>query len=142
MADTELPNVEMTQETHHEGGEYPFWQDLNPDFLASENYGEQGPHPEKSAPTAYDVKGAHDRWRGLEDGELKQIPILPAGGRVEQGAIYIDLRLPHPQEFTATGNMEADREHWYVPKASVPYWIWNRLIGMDNPERLDQADET
>ena len=32
-------------------------------------------------------------------------------------------------------------DNWYVLKGSVPYQLWNRLIGVENPERLDQADD-
>lgn len=142
MADTEteMPSVDMTQDPlTPPQGEHPFWQDLNPDFLAGENYGDQGPHPEKRpGHTAYDVKGAHNALDGFTDDDLKQIPIMPAGSRLEQGATYIDLRTPQPREFTATGGMEATEGHWFVPKSDVPYTIWNRLIGVDNPARLDR----
>jgi hypothetical protein len=131
----------MTEEQQG-AGEHPFWQDLNPEFLAGENYDLQGPHPEKTAPTAFDVKGAHDALQGLSDDELKQISILPPGSRLEQGAVYIDLRDPGRQEFSARGDMTAGRENWFVPKSDTPYWIWNRLIGVKNPERLDQANES
>jgi len=117
--------------------------DLNPDFGAGMNVDHLGPHPEKASgvATAYDVKGAHRRLQGLTDDELKQIPILPAGTRLEQGATYIDLREKEPQEITARGDMEAQAANWYVPKSEVDYQLWNRLIGVDNPERLGEADD-
>lgn len=138
MTDNEMPNVDLTDEKQGTG-EHPFWQDLNPDFLEGENYGLQGPHPEKTAHTAYDVKGAHDQLAAIPDEDLKKVPIMPAGSRLEQGATYIDLRQSNCQEFTATGNMVAEPSNWYVPKGAVPYWVWNRVIGVQNPERLDKA---
>ena len=30
---------------------------------------------------------------------------------------------------------------YYVPKTEVDYRLWNRLIGVDNPERLGEADD-
>jgi hypothetical protein len=139
-SDTDLPSVDMTQDplTPPEG-EHPYWQDLNPDFLEGENYGTQGPHPEKTAHTAYDVKGAHDHLRTMEDDDLKRIPIMPVGARLEQGATYIDLRQAQPSEFTATGDMTAGPGTWYVPKSDVPFWLWNTLIGVQNPERKDES---
>lgn len=134
MPDTDMspPRVDLTQDPLlPPEGPHPFSQDLNPDFLAGENYGEQGPHPEKTARTAYDIKGAHRLLAGIEDDDLKQIPILPLGSRLEQGATYLDLHAPTPQEFTARGDMVTEDGHWYVPKSDVPYWIWNRLIGSD-----------
>ncbi|HZU11249.1 MAG TPA: hypothetical protein VFB58_00270 [Chloroflexota bacterium] len=138
MSDTDMPNVDMTDEpVQPSTGDHPFWQDLNPDFLAGENYGLQGPHPEKGPRNAYDVKGAHDKLQGMEDDDLKKIPIMPVGSRLEQGATYLDLHQAHPVEFTAMGNMTAGSDNWYVPKSATPYWLWNRLIGVENPSRLD-----
>jgi hypothetical protein len=79
---------------------------------------------------------------GITDDGLKQIPVLPDGARLEQGATYIDLRDPHRREFTATGDMVAERDHWYVAKDSVDYELWNRLIGISNPQRLYVAPGT
>ena len=116
-------------------------EDLNPDVMAGQNIGLAGPHPETDARTAYDVKAAHRRLHDLTDAELKQIPILPRGSRLEQGATYLDLRDPEPREFTATGDMEAGPGNWYVPKSAVDHQLWNRLIGVEHPERLGLADE-
>ena len=44
------------------------------------------------------------------------------------------------QEFTALGSMEAGTDDWYVAKDAVDYQLWNRLIGIENPERLGEAD--
>ena len=75
------------------------------------------------------------------DDALKQIPILWPDARLEQGATYIDLRDPRRREFTATGDMSAGEDNWYVPKDAVDYELWNRLIGITNPERLYTAPE-
>jgi hypothetical protein len=142
MADTDAPSVNDTQDPlQPPQGQHPYWQDLNPDFLKGENYGNQGPHPEKSAATAYDVKEIHNRLNAINDEDLKRVPIMPPGSRLEQGATYIDLREQQPREFTATGDMTAAENNWYAPKASVPYWIWNILTGVENQERLDRAGE-
>jgi hypothetical protein len=119
----------------------PWRSDLNPDALAGQNIGVLGPHPEDDARTAYDLKDLHRRLRDLGDDQLKSIPVLPTGSRLEQGATYIDLRAPDCHEFRALGNMEAGPEHWYVPKDRVDYLLWNRLIGVDNPERLGEAEQ-
>lgn len=62
--------------------------------------------------------------------------MLPRGSRLEQGATYIDLAKDAPEEFTATGDMEATTDNYSVPKSAVDYTLWNRLIGVDHPERL------
>jgi len=119
----------------------PKWrQDLNPNPHAGQNVGAVaagGPSPR----TAFDLKEAHRRLDGFSDQELKQIPILMSGTRLAQGATYLDLADSRRQEFTGMGNMEAGPDNWYVHKDTVDYQLWNRLIGVQNPERLGQADD-
>jgi hypothetical protein len=107
-----------------------YQQDLNPEGGAGLNVGTVGPHPEKSEAvrTAYDIKPLHRCLQDLTDDELKGIPVMPRGSRLEQGATYIDLRQDDPEEFTARGDMEAGPANWYVPKTEVDYTLWNRLI--------------
>jgi len=40
------------------------------------------------------------------------------------------------------GSMEAGSDNWYVPKTEVDYQLWNRLTGVQNPERLGEANES
>ena len=88
-----------------------------------------------NARTAFDAKDAHGALVGFTDDELKQIPILPEGTRLEEGAKYVDLADPVPTEITAHGVMEAGKGHLYVAKTEVDYELWNRLRGVDDPER-------
>ena len=117
-------------------------QDLNPNPMAGRNVGLEGSHPEKDAPNASEIKELHSLLEGYTNNELKQIPVLPQGSRLEQGAKYIDLKNPERKEFTAMGNMEAGADNWYVPKTEVDYQLWNRLTGVQNPERLGEANES
>lgn len=117
------------------------WQrDLNPDPLAGQNVGTQGSEREKNVPTAYEVKDVHRQMNNFTDDELKQIPILPPGTRLEQGATYIDLMDPERKEFTAMGDMTASPQNRYVAKTEVGYQLWNRLIGVENPERTGEGN--
>jgi hypothetical protein len=84
--------------------------------------------------------GPHDRrLADWPDDDLKQIAVVPQGSRLEQGATYIDLGAADPTEFTARGDMVAGPDHWYVPKSELHYALWNRLIGVENPERTGAA---
>ena len=112
---------------------------MNPDAGAGINDGRPG--LAKDATTAYEVKEVHRQFHGFTDDELKRIPILSQGSRLEQGAVYVDLQDPGLNEFKAMGDMEAKPGHWYVPKSEVDYQLWNRLIGIANPERLGDAGE-
>jgi hypothetical protein len=118
--------------------------DLNPEAMAGQNVGVQGPGPTtdlQRSRSAYDVKELHRRLHDMDDDILKAIPVLPPGARLEQGASYLDLAEEQPREFTAGGNMTAGPENWFVPKSRCDYNIWNRLIGVRNPERLGLGAE-
>jgi hypothetical protein len=114
--------------------------DLNPNAMEGQNIGAPGRHPEKGARTAHDIKPLHRRFSDWSDADLKQIPVLPEGSRLEQNATYIDLAAPIPREFTATGDMEAGSGHQYVPKSDVHYELWNRLIGVKDRARTGVAE--
>jgi len=64
---------------------------------------------------------------------LAQIPIIPEGGRLQQGAVYLDLRNAASGPFAATGDMIAHKHNIYVAKNKTPYQYWNRLVGVFCP---------
>lgn len=134
----------MSEKTGRQTDQQPdeFQQDLNPDPMAGQNHGLEGSHPEKDAPNASEIKELHSLLEGYTNSDLKQIPVLPQGSRLEQGAKYIDLNDPERKEFTAMGSMEAGPDNYYVPKTEVDYQLWNRLTGVQNPERLGEASES
>lgn len=109
-----------------------FEQDLHPHNRAGES---DLPGPFTSR-TAYDVKTLHDRLREVPDDILKQIPILDPGTRLQEGAVYFDLRRPEAGEFRGMNNIAVGVDEWIVPKESVDYEMWNWLIGVDDPYRL------
>jgi len=126
----------MTQRVYDPSTKHPpeYQKDLNPDAAAGINYGNVGPHPERDNPrTAFDVKEAHRLLDGFTDDLLKQIPILPAGSRLEQDATYLDLA--DRAEFKVTSSMSARPGSLLVPKSEVDYTLWNRLRGVDDPAR-------
>jgi hypothetical protein len=123
---------------HPRSGE-DYSEDLNPDFLAGEDHGE-GIALEVGL-TAYNVKELHGKLADLTNDELKNIPIVPVGSRLEQGAKYLDLAHLEQDEFVATAGMVADEDHYYVPKKATNYLLWNRLNQVSNPARLDESGE-
>jgi hypothetical protein len=113
------------------------WQkDLNPDPMAGQNLGTQSSEAEQSGRTAYHLREIHRQLSGFNDDELKQVPVVPKGTRLQQGATYLDLNDRARGEFPATGEMEAGEGNAYVPKNQTPYPVWNRLLGIDDPQRL------
>lgn len=103
--------------------------------MAGQNLGPRSADGERGIRTAFDVKPLHRRLEGMEDDELRRIPVLPEGTRLQQGATYLDLRDAGRDEFTATGDMRAGADDALVPKDEVPYPTWNRLRGIDDPQR-------
>ena len=130
--------------TMQPGDQHPQeWRDdLNPNALAGQNLGPASSLSEKLARTAHDLKDLHRRFSGLADDDLRQIPVLAPGDRLQQGATYFDLNDADRGEFRATGDMVAGPDNYYVPKAEVDYQLWNRLVGVENPERLGLAGES
>lgn len=109
-------------------------RDLHPNLRAGQH--EQAPaDSETGVRTAYDVKNIHRGLDGFSDDELRTVPILTPGARLQQGATYLDLTDPERAEITATGDMEAGPANAYVPKTEVPYPTYNRLRGIDDPTR-------
>jgi hypothetical protein len=114
------------------------WQrDLNPHHLAGQNIGAVGDAAEATRGTAFHLRKRGMDLGPLDDNDLKQVPILESGARLQQGATYIDLTDPVPTEFKASGDLIAAPNRAYAPKDKVPYEIWNRLTGKadENPER-------
>jgi len=134
----------MTQKVYDAGDKHPaeYQKDMNPEAAAGINYGGVGPHPEKGEhKTAYDLKEVHRRLGNYTDDQLKRIPILPEGSRLEQDATYLDLADPEPKEFKATSGMHARSGQFLVPKSEVDYPLWNRLRGVTDPARTAGVPE-
>lgn len=102
-------------------------QDLNPNRMEGQNIGE----PEARRHTAADIKDLTIEMQAFTHDELRQIPIVPEGHRLHQGATYLDLRDRHRNTFRATAEIVAGPGHWFVPKSETPYQLWNRLIGAE-----------
>ncbi|HEU5440179.1 MAG TPA: hypothetical protein VFU88_12895 [Ktedonobacterales bacterium] len=114
--------------------------DLHPDMPSGQDHFSSAPEPGRMGRTLADEKEAYDRFPQFTADELKRIPLMPVGSQLEQGATYIDLAEPVIQAFTAYDEMVAGPEHIYVPKKDTSYLLWNRLLGVTNPARLDQGN--
>jgi hypothetical protein len=114
-----------------------FDQDLHPNIGAGINDNDVGANPEQNAIPAYEIKEAHDILDGFRDDELKRIMILPEGSVLEQGATYFDLRHGGRGEFTAERpeTVGPANLNMFVPKSVVDYELWNKLRGVNDPER-------
>jgi hypothetical protein len=112
-----------------------FDRDLHPDHMAGQNIGPVSDEGHRMNRTAYDVRAIHRTLRDWPDDELKEIPLLRQGERLQQGGVYLDLRDPQRGEIRATGDMQASADDAFVAKDQVPYPTWNRLRGIDDPQR-------
>ncbi len=107
-----------------------FSQDLNPEYLAGRNYGNQGPDTTTGEP-AVEMKEMHGRLPALSDTELAELNIVETGTRLEQGKTYIDLNDLQRGEFTGLASQSAGPENRYVAKDGVSYDLWNKLRGRE-----------
>ena len=105
-----------------------YQKDLNPDYLAGQNYGLDGEQYEEQAPSAFDLKDMQELLPDWSGADLRQLIVLPEGSRLQQGATYFDLRKPERGEFTARGDVVAEPGSRLVPKDRIGYDLWNRLI--------------
>lgn len=120
----------------------PEWRgDLNPERMKGQNIGASSKHNESSARTAADVDVLAGRLTGFAHDELLQIPIVPAGTKLRQGAVYLDMRIPSPVPFTATANITATEMNYYAPKAEIPYELWNRLVATMGPATIGEGSK-
>src|SRR5918995_5816709 len=83
-------------------------QDLNPNHLAGQNIGLDSDRRETVELTAFHLRKRGQELRGLDDNDLKQVPVLAEGTRLQQGATYVNLAEDDPHEFTASGDMTAE----------------------------------
>jgi hypothetical protein len=110
--------------------------DLSPNRMAGQNIGVRSAEQERGHRTAKDDKILHAQLANdFTDDELQSIPVIPEGQRLQQGGVYVDLNDDTRREFTATGDMIAAAGRRITSKSEVPYAIWNRLIGVENPMR-------
>lgn len=120
----------------HDQQDDQYQQDLNPAPKAGFNIGAEGEKPGRFERTAADIPELRDQMTDYSDADLRRLPVLQPGTRLEQGATYLSLADPARQEFTGMANQSADETDYLVPKSQVGYGLWNRLIGVDNPTRL------
>jgi hypothetical protein len=76
------------------------------------------------------IKELHTRLAALNNDQLEQLTILPEGGRLKQGAKYLDLEHLDQGEFVATAGMSVEPVQRLVAKHDTDYLLWDRLSGV------------
>ena len=109
-----------------------FDKDLRPNEMAGENHGADTAQNEKNVASAYEYKELHGQFPQLSSADLKNIPILTAGTRLDQGATYLDLMNLEKGEYSAVSNETVGENDRIVPKTGVDYPLWNRLTGNEH----------
>src|SRR5439155_25083015 len=71
------------------------------DWLQGQNIG-PSPAEDSNARTAAQIKEVTDLLPNFRNDELREIPIVPRGSRLKQGAVYLDLCKPASGSFQAT----------------------------------------
>lgn len=116
-------------------------KDLNPDRLKGQNIGASSKPDNLRAYTAADIDVLAGRLNSFSRDELSQIPIIPVGTKLKQGAVYLDMRIPAPVPFTATADTQATELNYYTPKAEIPYELWDRLVEALAPASMGEASQ-
>lgn len=75
-----------------------------------------------------DVKEVYGLLPDWHKDELRRLSVVARGTRLNQGDVFCDLRFRERGELVAHGEEEVHDE-LLVPKHSVDYEIWNKLLG-------------
>ena len=120
----------------------PEWrEDLNPERMEGQNIGPSSKRDDSGARTAADIDVLAGRLNEFTHDELSQIPVVPVGSKLKQGAVYLDMRIPASVPFAATGDIKATDTNYYAPKAEIPYQLWNRLVAALGPAMMGEASK-
>ncbi len=103
---------------------------INAAALRADNHtGQQGMMPSGGdLIEGTEVKEVYGLLPDWHKDELRRLFVVPRGNRLTQGDIYCDLRFRERGELVAHGEEEV-HEELLVPKHSVDYEIWNKLLG-------------
>jgi hypothetical protein len=115
--------------------------DLNPHRMEGQNIGASSKSSNLLARTAADLDVLAGRLDNFSRDELSQIPIVPVGTKLKQGAVYLDMRIPAPVPFTATADTAATELNYYTPKAEIPYELWDRLVEALGPTSMGEGSK-
>lgn len=91
--------------------------------------------------SAADFKELHGMFPNFTNDELRQIPVLAAGERLEPGRTYLDLFSLDSGELSPPHGVEVGPDRLFVAKHACDYVLWNRLRGLDNPRRTKAPPE-
>ncbi|HEY7849503.1 MAG TPA: hypothetical protein VIC27_05520 [Ktedonobacterales bacterium] len=117
-------------------------QEFHKQAPAGELIGQDIPQSEYMGLNAGQLKDLRTRLPGLTDAELERIPVEPEGYRLRAGSTYVNLRDPSLTPFVAIGGMIAEPGSALAPKTATDYLLWNRIVGVESPEQLDEPPGT
>lgn len=107
---------------------------------------EDGAERAQATHTAADVKAEHRILRDIPTEELRPLPLLPTGARLERGEWYLDLHNPARGEFPGSGPEHVRPGQRVIARGSATPELWrelleacDRVIGVGPPRRSDAA---
>lgn len=109
--------------------------DLRPLGDADQHFGEIPIDRVAHERTAADVKGLHTRLGQLTRDELRRIPLLNAGTRLQEGETYLDLTQLDTGEFIAGEGRVVQPGDEIVAKHELDYQLWDYLSGQAESSR-------
>ena len=115
--------------------------DLNPNRMKGQSIGASSKSSHLRARTAADIDVLAGRLDNFSRDELSQISIVPIGAKLQQGAVYLDMRIPAPVPFTATADTQATELNYYASKAEIPYELWDRLVEALGPASMGEGSK-
>lgn len=78
--------------------------------------------------TLADVKSEHRILRDIPTDELRSVPLLRGGARLERGERYLDLHNPARGEFPGSGREHVRPGQRVVARSATPPDVWRSLL--------------
>ncbi len=88
---------------------------------------ESGERPDRVR-TADEVRSEHRILRGIPEEELRTLPLLPGGARLERGEWYLDLHNPARGEFPGSGREHVRPGQRVLARSAASRDLWGALL--------------
>ena len=118
------------------GTDADFDNDLHPHNRAGQNDSPDRNEGRSAFMLKENESTLHPRLQALPNQELKQIPLLDTGTRLQEGAAYLDLRNLNGGAFQGMNNREVSADDAFVAKSHLDHEQFAYLTGATTVAQL------
>ncbi|XYH94149.1 hypothetical protein ACMHYB_40810 [Sorangium sp. So ce1128] len=116
-------------------------RDLNPNHMAGQNIEGDPSTLDPSVELASDIDDPTRQLQGSTSDEPRESPGLPEGARPLQDAVYVDLAGSERRALSGARSGpprrgSRGRDSTWCTNPGAPHMDWNRLVRVNDPQRL------